>query len=138
MMKLFAVVALLFCLCIGMALGDNAGAKDQGGSHPGIEGRLEGQTIELAVGQSHTVTLESNPTTGYQWQIASPLDERILKLVHSGYKKPDTKLLGAGGVESWTFQAVGRGNTRIVMKYVRPWEKDVSPAKTVSFNVIVK
>lgn len=138
MMKPCAVVALLACLCIGMALGDDAGARDPGGSQLGNEGRLEGQTIELTVGQSHTVTLESNPTTGYQWQVSVPPDEGILKVVHSEYKRPDSKLLGAGGTESWTFQAVGRGKTRIVMKYVRPWEKDASPAKTASFNVVVK
>ncbi|MCL5958678.1 MAG: protease inhibitor I42 family protein [Chloroflexi bacterium] len=37
----------------------------------------------------------------------------------------------------WTFKAVGKGNTTIVMKYVRPWEKGGSPAQTRTFDITV-
>ncbi len=136
--KQFVVVALLSCLWICLALGQTAEATDTGTSEPGEEGQPEGRTIELTVGQTHTITLPSNPTTGYRWQLIAPFDEGILKLSGSEYKKPDSKLLGAGGHELWTFQAVGPGKTRIVMEYVRPWEKDGKAARTASFSVIVK
>lgn len=46
--------------------------------------------------------------------------------------------IGAGGNEVWIFEAAGSGKTEIILKYVRPWEKNVPPAKTVTFKVNIK
>ncbi len=89
----------------------------------------------MAVEREFSVTLPSNPTTGYHWELAAPLAEGIVKLMDSTYQAPATGLLGAGGEEIWTFKAVGRGETVIELKYVRPWEKDVAPADRASFRV---
>lgn len=97
-----------------------------------------GNNIETTVGQQFTVTLESNATTGYQWQLANPLNESIVKLVGSEYKAPQDGRIGQGGQEVWTFKAAGKGTTQISMKYVRSWEKDVPPAQTKTFTVTVK
>ena len=94
--------------------------------------------VEVAVGREFSVTLASNATTGYHWELAAPLDEAIVKLVGSTYQAPATGLIGAGGQEIWTFRAVGRGQTVIQLKYVRPWEKDAPPAETASYQVTVR
>jgi inhibitor of cysteine peptidase len=93
--------------------------------------------LNVAVGQEFTVTLASNATTGYHWELAAPLDEAVVKLVNSEYQTPETSALGAPGQEIWTFQAVGKGQTVIDLKYVRPWEKDVAPVETASYGVAV-
>jgi inhibitor of cysteine peptidase len=93
--------------------------------------------LSVAAGQNFNITLASNPTTGYHWELAAPLDEAVVKLVASEYKSPDTRMLGAGGQEIWTFRAVGRGQTVVQLKYVRPWEKDVAPIKTATYEVLV-
>ena len=92
--------------------------------------------IAVSPGREFTITLQSNRTTGFSWQLASPLDEAVLKFVLSDYKAPQSKLQGAGGKEIWTFRAVGRGQTTISLKYVRPWEKDVPPARTAIFKIV--
>ncbi len=94
--------------------------------------------IKLKAGDEFTVVLDSNPTTGYSWQLAGKPDEAILKLLGSKFQPPKTQRRGAGGREFWTFKAVGAGSTAIVMKYVRPWEKDKPPAKKETFAVIVR
>lgn len=93
---------------------------------------------EVRAGQEFTITLDSNPTTGYQWQLGKPLDENIVKLVSSKYKGPVTSKPGAGGEEGWTFRAEGTGKAEIALKYVRPWEKDMPAAKEQTYEVIVK
>ena len=93
--------------------------------------------LNVTVGQEFTVTLASNATTGYHWELAAPLDEAVVKLVNSEYRTPETSALGAPGQEIWTFQAVGKGQTVINLKYVRPWEKDVAPVETASYGVTV-
>jgi inhibitor of cysteine peptidase len=97
-----------------------------------------GGPIEVVVAQEFIITLEANHTTGYQWQLAEPLNEKVAKLVGSVYSEPNTDKVGAGGTESWTFEAVGSGATKIVLNYVRPWEKGVAPAATEEFSVQVQ
>lgn len=93
---------------------------------------------EVRVGQQFTITMDSNRTTGFQWQLAKPLDETIVKLVGAEYRAPDALLPGAGGKEIWTFRAQGSGKAEIAFKYVRPWEKDAPPAREQDYAVTVK
>ncbi|OPY74035.1 MAG: Chagasin family peptidase inhibitor I42 [Syntrophorhabdus sp. PtaU1.Bin058] len=91
----------------------------------------------MKAGDEFVLTLESNPTTGYRWQIADKPDEKIVRLIGSEYKAPDTKLVGAGGNEIWTFRAEGKGKAAINLIYVRPWEKGTPPAKTANVTIVV-
>jgi len=97
-----------------------------------------GETVALNSGCRFAVRLQSNPTTGYGWQLAKPLDEKIVVLVTNDYIHSESRLMGAGGHEVWLFKAVGQGRVEIVLKYVRPWEKDQLPAETNVFTVVVK
>jgi len=95
--------------------------------------------IAATAGKEFTVTIESNPTTGYSWQLAKPLDEKIIKLVANRYDAPGRGgRVGQGGREVWTFKAVAAGKTVVEMKYVRVWEKDKPPVRVACYNVEVK
>ena len=95
------------------------------------------KSIEIATGQEFTIELDANATTGYQWQLAEPLDKRIIELLSTEYQISESGLIGAGGKEIWKFRAIDRGNTIISMKYTRLWEKDVAPVKKVQFRVTI-
>ena len=97
---------------------------------------------EVAVGDQFSVTLDSNATTGFRWQLAAPLDESVVKLAASQYLAPTPSggapLVGAGGREIWTFQAIGAGKTTFSLQYTRPWETDVAPARVQNVEVAVR
>ncbi|MEN6356803.1 MAG: protease inhibitor I42 family protein [Armatimonadota bacterium] len=97
------------------------------------------QAIPIAAnaGSEFAITLQSNATTGYQWRLGNQPDDRVLKLIGSVYNEPHSRLMGAGGTETWTFQAISKGTTQIILEYARPWEKDVAPVKTQTFAVTV-
>ena len=114
----------LLCFCVLLTLAVSVLAQDS-------------KPITVTTGREFSVTLASNPTTGYKWDLAKPLDDKLIKLVTSEYVRPDTKLIGAGGKEVWTFKGVGEGKTEIDLKYVRPWEKDVEPVRKTNFVVVV-
>jgi inhibitor of cysteine peptidase len=97
-----------------------------------------GVPIEAKIGEKFKIALDSNQTTGYQWELSEPLDESVVKLVGSEYISDKPITAGSGGVEVWTFEAVGEGETEISMAYVRSWEKDVEPAQSKTFKVAVK
>jgi inhibitor of cysteine peptidase len=107
------------------------------GSSPDTSSAASDATCRVAAGQEFTVSLGSNPATGYSWQLGKSLDATILKLAGTRYETARTGLLGAGGKETWTFQAVSAGQTTISLNYVRPWEKDVPPARTHRIAVAV-
>jgi predicted secreted protein len=94
--------------------------------------------VEATAGQKFTIILGANHTTGYRWELSNSLDKNIVELVGSVYKTSDTKKVGSGGMEVWTFLAKGTGKTKVSFKYFRPWEKQAGPAKTTSFEIIVQ
>jgi inhibitor of cysteine peptidase len=96
------------------------------------------EEIKVEVGQDFVITLESNRTTGFTWELAEPLDNNILELLNAEYIKAVARIIGIPGREVWTFKAVRPGKTNISLEYVRPWEQNVVPAKKKIFSVTVK
>ena len=96
-----------------------------------------GRTVEVQAGQSLTVRLPSNATTGFRWTVAS---ERLVKQVgESTYDAPqEPGIVGAGGTETFKFKADSPGSGELKLEYRRPWEKGVAAEKTWSVTVIVR
>ena len=95
-----------------------------------------GHSITLRIGQELALNLESNPSTGYRWFLASTPNSILTSLGKPTYKQ-GRPAPGAGGVESWTFRATDAGTQTLKFEYRRPWEKKTPPAKTVLFHVTV-
>jgi len=112
-------------------------AEQNGDENKGpAKGKVE--KMEVKLDQEFTITLKSNPTTGYSWQIDTAPDENVVRLIGSVFVGPQTRLVGAGGSEIWTFKAVGRGRTMVRLKYIRPWEKDVPPVEIADYDIQVQ
>jgi predicted secreted protein len=75
--------------------------------------------IRGKIGTPVVLELESNPTTGYRWELV--FDESRLRLIKREYQ-PATKKIGGSGVERFTLQPLVRGETTIRAEYKRPWE----------------
>ncbi|MDP3804570.1 MAG: protease inhibitor I42 family protein, partial [Candidatus Omnitrophota bacterium] len=112
------------------------GAESETGKIP--EYSKADNPIEANIGTDFIITLESNRTTGYEWQLAKPLDKTIVDFVSSEYIKGSSDLIGSGGREMWRFKTVGLGKSTISFQYIRPLEKDTPPAANKDFIVIVK
>ena len=97
------------------------------------------QEVEVAVDGSLTVTLGSNQTTGFKWELAEITDESVLEYVDDEYVPPeDTGVVGAGGKEIWTFKALKKGTTEVSMEYSQPWEGGEKTEWTFALTVVVK
>ena len=83
-----------------------------------------GQAIDIGVNQEFVIALGSNPSTGYSWQAG--YDETMLELVggQSTYKPGEEAegLVGAGGVEYFSFKALKTARTEVTLVYEQPWE----------------
>ena len=91
----------------------------------------------VTVGQTWSVTLPGNPTTGYSWTIARMPD--FLEL--SGeevYVPAQPQMAGSGGMSTWKFLVIAPGTDTLRFVYRRPWEHDVAPAETVEYNLTAR
>lgn len=93
-----------------------------------------GDTIKTKKGDTFSVSLESNPTTGYSWQ--PQFDSNYVQLVNSGYIPSQPNLIGGSGKETFDFLALESGTTEITFSYMRPWESQ-PPLETRVFKIII-
>ncbi len=96
--------------------------------------------VTVVLGQVFTVTLESNPSTGYRWEWVDHQDSIVEQMGEAQFKPRatgDPPLVGAGGWESFDFQAVHPGQMTLKLVYRRPWEEGVEPLKSFSLQVTV-
>jgi len=98
-----------------------------------------GKQVEIAAGGTLTVTLESNQTTGFQWELKSVGDTSVLQSQGGTYNAPgDTGTVGAGGEEVWTFAALKPGTSSLSMEYSQPWDGGTKAGQTFGLTVVVK
>lgn len=95
-----------------------------------------GEEISIENGDTFTVTLESNPTTGFGWENVTT-GEHVVQVGESTYKQSRScQGTGCGGEETFTFKGVSDGKTVVTLAYSRPWES-VPPEKTFEVTVTV-
>ncbi|MEW6716727.1 MAG: protease inhibitor I42 family protein [Chloroflexota bacterium] len=93
--------------------------------------------VEISKGQTLAITLRSNPTTGYTWEV-SEIHEEVLRQVGETEYKADSDLIGSPGVEILRFEALNSGSSTLTLVYHRPWEEGVEPLDTFSIQVTVR
>jgi predicted secreted protein len=96
--------------------------------------------VTLELGQTFTVTLESNPTTGYRWEWVDKQESIVEQMGEVEFQQPapnDPPLAGGGGWEVFNFKAVSSGQMDLKLVYRRSWEEGVEPLKTFLLQVVV-
>lgn len=94
-------------------------------------------SIVASAGEDFSITLDSNPSTGYEWTVAAISNEQLVRFVNSDFTQSDSGLVGAGGKQTLTFHALKEGKTTIVLDYARPWEKE-NPADTYIIQLTIR
>lgn len=88
----------------------------------------------IKVGESFTLSLKSNASTGYQWVMTSETNKTILS--SSKVYTQTTSGIGAPGTETWTFTGIAPGTTTVQLEYQRTFEAG-STIEKKSFTVTV-
>jgi inhibitor of cysteine peptidase len=132
-----AIVAIV-CGCIGYAL--LSAVEDSLASSSAavtVSDADNGKTVRLDPGDTLIVSLESNPSTGYVWQVAR-VDASVLAPSGQPVYRPGEQMPGAPGRQLFKFNAQKSGSAALKIIYVRPWEKGAAPGKTWEVNVAIK
>jgi len=96
--------------------------------------------VVVAEGGTLTLTLGSNPTTGFSWpEDAEVADPAVLLQTGSEMQPAQAQgMVGAPGAQVWTFKALKKGATTVSLDYSRPWEGGEKGVWTFELTVAVK
>jgi inhibitor of cysteine peptidase len=104
------------------------GLPADGGPAPDPEAPPAGATfsdpstpIAVTPGSEFGISLEANPSTGFEWVLASPLPDGTVYL-GSVSQPSDSGAVGAPGTQVLVFESGQSGSGTIDLQYVRPWE----------------
>jgi inhibitor of cysteine peptidase len=99
---------------------------EAGQSHP---------EIVLRVGETLTLRLDEQPTTGFRWA-ASLGNVSVLETLASTFALPADGGVGGGGERSLNFRAKAAGKCPVHLTLKQQWSDDV-PEKQVHLSVVV-
>lgn len=88
------------------------------------------RTAALKAGTVLVVTLCSNASTGFSWQAAAvdSTHVRVLSHAYTASKSASPPLVGASGLETWTFLVSDHGEGHAVLAYNQPWSGGIKAA----------
>ena len=97
-----------------------------------------GSFVEVEAGQTVTIRLPGNPTTGYEWSAAPPDDPAVSALGGGEYQADAAGegTVGSGGQYLFRYRADRAGAAKIVISYRRSWEKNASEIFTLLVRVL--
>ncbi len=105
-----------------------------------LDASADGTTQQLKKGEVLSLSLESNPSTGYSWFATISNSAVLVQMGDPQYQQPvsSTPLIGAAGIQIFFFQAVETGSTNLKLDYMRSFESNVAPENTLTIAVEVK
>jgi C1A family cysteine protease/predicted secreted protein len=152
--RLFAALSIVFVVALALSSSALSGSPPLEPPPP-VEITLgaedNGQRVELHEGETLAIRLESNPSTGYGWELDQPaLSAESLSVLRQtgdeyeahealgsssaeGLEAPQP-LLGAPTTQVLRFQAVQAGQASLKLVYRRPWE-ELPPLDSFSLQV---
>lgn len=93
------------------------------------------QPMEVLTGETFNIVIDSNPSTGYHWEIVSELNG--VEFISTEYTADEPVAPGSGGVDVWTFKAISAGEVKITFGYFPPDVNVTEPQQTVTFHIVV-
>jgi len=87
--------------------------------------------INANLGKEFTISLESNPSTGFEWW--TKFDPNYLTLLNSTFISGNE----ISGKKLFSFNTRSAGNTEVIMLLLRPWENGtIAKRKIFPINII--
>ena len=122
---LILVFSMFLCLSFASKISIIDGASE-------FQINLDSTNTELnyTPGAIIIIELESNPTTGYEWNLVKNSDQNLILTVDNFFiqNNENKKLSGVGGIQKYIIQTSAEsGENNLIFEYKREWEKEENP-----------
>jgi inhibitor of cysteine peptidase len=146
----FLLVVLAVAACGGSGTSPSPAASPSMATSPGtatssppaavnLDRSASGTTVTLAPGQGLLIALDTNPSTGFSWEITAAPDPAVLTpLGEPAFVPAGGGQIGAGGQAVLTYTAVAPGETSLALVYRRSWESMADAADDFDLSVVVR
>lgn len=96
------------------------------------------EQLAVPVGSDFTVTLCSNPSTGFSWEEPTWDGDAGIELSNSTTAQGVGGMPGAASEQVFTFTTTDLGTSQIEFLYSQPWEGGTTAAWTLDLQVTVE
>lgn len=135
-MKHRFLVLLMGVVCCALFLSGCAAKPNAPAIQPLMLGlKASGSFPQMTPGQKLIITLDANPSTGYDWGVVK-YKKDLLALEEDVYVPPENARIGQGGQHRFVFRALKPGSSLLELAYYRPWEGSENAADW--FQVVVE
>ncbi len=102
-----------------------------------------GKSFTVKVGDTISVVLAGNPTTGYEWESAMAEEVAPLLTLNGGKAtytpdKVEEGIVGSGGKYTFVFTAAAAGQVELKLKYWRSFEAQAEPLQTFGVTITIE
>ncbi len=94
-------------------------------------------SVEVPVDGEVIVTLCSNASTGYSWDVPTIDDPTVVVMTDAIEAAAASPMPGAPGSQTFTFHATKVGSTTVAFSYDQPWENGDKGAWTLTLAIVV-
>lgn len=123
MLWIATLVAVLAAVGLLMACGSDSD------SAPAVYTDADtGRAVDAALGDTITIRLEENASTGYSWREEHTAGLELLA-DRSLAPSPSPALVGAPGTREYVFKAASAGTQAVTAVYSRPWEQGANSGR---------
>jgi inhibitor of cysteine peptidase len=95
------------------------------------------QSVGLEIGDILEIVLPANPSTGYIWEVGF-YNQSVLEPYGEPEFSSASTNLGAEESQKLHFEAIGEGETEVVLVYRRSFENEDEAQQTFQVQVVVK
>ena len=127
---------ILFIIVLLLVLASDARQQTKTPKEVSIAWSEVGQGVGLEVGDILEVVLPANRSTGYDWEVGF-YNQSVLEPYGEPEFSCSSENLGAEESERLHFEAIGEGETQLILVYQRPFEEGVDQ-QTFEINVVVE
>lgn len=130
-------IGILFILLLSFVLVPRAQPEPNPSKEVSILWSEIDQSVGLEVGDILEIALPANPSTGYIWEIGF-YNQSVLKPYGEPEFSSTSTNLGAEESQKLHFEAIGEGETELVLIYQRSFENEGADQQALQVYVIVK
>lgn len=95
------------------------------------------KTIEMRTGDSLTIQLPENPTTGYRWSLDQHDPSTLAQVSEPSFAASGTAV-GSGGGKTFKFAAKAAGDSQVRLNLRRSWESEKPGQKSFHVKIHVR
>lgn len=128
---------IISLLLLSLVMASCAGQQPKSPKEVSIAWSEIHQGVGLEVGDMLEVVLPANPSTGYVWEVGF-YNQSVLKPYGEAEFWSSSADLGAEESQALHFEAIGPGETELVLLYQRSFEDDGVSPRTFQVDVVVQ